>query len=382
MIGHSLAAVCCAAAALGCVYLAVAIVAVHFLRTSSRRQATAVPEPVTILKPLHGAEPRLTECLRSFCRQVYGAPVQIVFGLRDASDPALAIAKGIKADLPSLDAAIKIDPAQHGTNAKISNLINMYEAARHDILVIADSDILVSEDHITNTVALLQKPGTGAVSVLYYGVPAHGGWAELSAQYINTHFLPNVIAGLALGLAHPCFGSTIALRRETLQRIGGFEAFANLLADDYAMGAAVRKAGLSVKIGAFAAAHICHEESAQSFFRHQLRWARTIRSADPIGYAGSVIGHPFAIACLGVLLGDGTCLGIGAAALLLRGLLAKTVERKFKTGPARLWLLPITDLICFGVYAVSFAGNAVSWKKARYDVLRDGTLSESRRGQA
>jgi ceramide glucosyltransferase len=368
--------ICAAIACLGCLYLAAAIFIVLFRRRGER--ALAAPEPVTILKPLHGAEPRLDECLASFCAQDFGAPTQIVFGLHDGADPARAAAERVAAQFPAVDAAIVVDPALHGTNAKVSNLINMDGAAKHGIVIAADSDILVTRDYLNDVVALLQKPGAGAVTVLYTGEAAGPVWSKFAALGINTHFLPNVLMGLALGLAKPCFGSTIALRRETLGAIGGFKAFANQLADDYAIGAAVRKAGLTVEIGASSVVHVCHEDSFLDLFRHQLRWARTVRSIDLPGYLGSFVAHPFALALLGAAAGNGGCLALAALALCLRIGLCKAVERSFMLRRQDYRLLPAADLMAFAVFAWSLCGTSISWKRATYDVLADGTLIDSR----
>ncbi len=371
LIGEIFAAVAC----LGCLYLTGAIFAVLF--RPRRAEALAAPEPVTILKPLYGAEPRLAECLTSFCVQDYGAPVQIVFGLHTSGDLALPVVQRVKAQ-SAVGAAIAIDGASHGTNAKISNLINMAPAAEHDILIAADSDILAPRDYLNGVVALLQKPGAGAVTVLYTGEAAGPVWSKFAALGLNTHFLPNVLVGLALGLAKPCFGSTIALRRRTLQAIGGLDAFANTLADDYAIGAAVRKLGLSVEIGPSSAIHVCHEESFLDLFHHQLRWARTVRSIDLPGYLGSFVAHPFALALLGAAVGNGACFALAALALGLRIALCKAVERSFKLGRQDYFLLPFSDLMAFAVFVWSLFGTSISWKRASYDLLADGTLINSR----
>jgi ceramide glucosyltransferase len=370
--------ICLTCAVLGCFYLVLAISVVIFSKSRQNQRLIARPEPVTILKPLHGKEPRLAECLASFCEQDYPAAIQLVFSVQDSNDTALGVARDIKARFSDLSVDIKVDGTSHGANAKVSNLINMQAAATHDIIIAADSDILVKPDHIQQVAALLQKPGVGAVSVLYKGEAAVGLWSRLSAYCINTHFLPSVLVGMTLKLAKPCFGSTIALRRETLQAIGGFEAFANHLADDYAIGEAVRNAGLSVEIGSFAAVHICNEECARDVFYHQLRWARTIKSLDLSGYLGSFIAHPFAIASLGAATGDGSCLFIAGVALSLRLALTKALQRRFEIEPQAAWLMPLADLMSFSVYIWSFFGSAVTWKSASFNVLRDGTLIENR----
>jgi ceramide glucosyltransferase len=338
------------------------------------------PEPVTILKPLYGREPRLDECLNSFCAQDYAAPVQIVFGLHDRADPALPVAQSVKASHASLPAVIVIDGRSHGINAKVSNLINMTAAAEHEILIAADSDILVKEDYTSRIVRLLQKPGAGAVTVLYHGEATETPWSRIAALLINTHFLPNVLVGTALNLAKPCFGSTIALRRKTLRAIGGFEAFSNQLADDYLIGEAVRRLDQRVEIGSFSVAHVCHEESLRDLLNHQLRWARTIKAIDLPGYVGSFIAQPFALALLGIALGSGYCPAIAVLALGLRLVLCKVVERKSRLGRQAYWMLPVTDLVSFAVFVWSFLGTGVTWKHTHYTVLSDGTLAGSSEG--
>ncbi len=370
------ASICAAVAGLGCVYLLAAILIV--LLRDRKQKANPSPQPVTILKPLHGLEPRLEECLTSFCTQDYRGAVQIIFGLQDAHDPALSVAQSLKEKFPALNIGITVDATSHGANAKISNLINMNAATKHDIVIAVDSDILAPPDYLEQVVASLQKPGAGGVSVLYYGESAGPVWSRLAASWINTHFLPSVLVGMALGMAKPCFGSTIALKRESLERIGGFEAFADQLADDYAIGAAVRKAGFSVEIGPSAVGHVCHEESLGDLLRHQLRWARTIRSIDLPGYLGSFVSHPFGLALLGAAAGSPACLALAALAVGLRIGLYKAVERSFELPRQSYRVSPITDLLAFGVFVWSFFGTSVTWKRTSFTVLSDGTLAHSR----
>ena len=226
--------------------------AMRFLRhgpraaSSERRPRRLANCPaVTILKPLHGLEPNLYANLAGFCAQDYPSPVQIVFGVDDPADPAIAVVRKLIADFPDRDLTLVINARRHGENRKVSNLINMARQALHEVLVVSDSDIVVAPDYLDHIVAALAQPGVGLVTCLYRGAAAAGIWSRLSAAAIDYHFLPNVLVGLKLGLAAPCFGSTIALRRKTLAEIGGFEAVADQLADDYALGALVRRAGQS-----------------------------------------------------------------------------------------------------------------------------------------
>jgi ceramide glucosyltransferase len=367
-----LANICIAGATLGCIYMLVtSVLVLRFRRGSGGRRCTL---PVTILKPLHGAEPRLFAQLASFCNQDYGGSVQLVFGANDEDDPATEVVKRLKAALPGKDIDLKVDPREHGSNRKVSNLINMMTLAHHDVLVIADSDIQVGSDYLAEVVGELQRPGVGAVTCLYHGIAEAGFWSRLSALAINTQSLPAVIMALSFGLARPCFGATIAVRRETLNQIGGFANFADDLADDYAIGEAVRASGYEVAIPSFAVGHVCFESDLESLLAWQMRFARTVKSIDPIGYAGSIITHPLPLALIGALLGDGGALLLLAVTLVSRHLLLRSVERRFGLAGQPSWLIPIQDLISFTVYVASFFGTTVSWRGHKYRVLPDGRL--------
>jgi ceramide glucosyltransferase len=367
-----------AVAALGCLYLLVGCVALSTF--AARRRATAcAPVPVTILKPLHGAEPSLSRRLASFCRQDYAAPVQVICGVQDPADPAVAIARllATSPEAPRFD--LVIDARTHGSNPKISNLINMLPAARHDVLVMADSDMEVGPDYLARIVAELQRPGVGAVTCLYHGVPLSGRWSSHAALGINTHFLPNVVTALALRLAQPCFGSTIAISRSLLSRIGGLAAFADQLADDYEIGQAVRRAGHEVAIPAFTIGHACFHERLRGLLARELRAARTVRSIAPVGYSGAFVTHPFPLALAGALLGGEYALVVAAAALACRAVLCICAERAFRLPRQPYWLIPSRDLLSFGVYIWSFFGMRVQWRGSRYRVAADGSLLSDRR---
>jgi ceramide glucosyltransferase len=367
-----------AVAALGCLYLLVGCVALATF-ASRRRSTTLTPVPVTILKPLHGAEPCLSRRLSSFCRQDYAAPVQVICGVQDPADPAVAIARLLAASPQAPRFDLVIDARAHGSNPKISNLINMLPAARHDILVMADSDMEVGADYLARIVAELQRPGVGAVTCLYHGVPLSGRWSSHAALGINTHFLPNVVTALTLRLALPCFGSTIAISRGVLSRIGGLMAFADQLADDYAIGRAVRNAGQEVAIPDVTLGHACFHERLRGLFARELRAARTVRSIAPLGYAGAFLTHPFPLALAGALLGGEYALILAAAALACRAALSLCAERAFHLPRQPYWLIPSRDLLSFAVYIWSFFGMRVQWRGSRYRVAADGSLHSDRR---
>ncbi|TLY61591.1 MAG: glycosyltransferase [Gammaproteobacteria bacterium] len=238
------------------------------------RQPRREPMPaVTILKPLCGAEHGLYERLRSFCEQRY-PDFQIVFGVRDLGDPALTAVRQLQRDFPGLDLEVAANPSQHGTNAKVSNLINMMPHARHDYLVIADSDVQVPRDYLERVIAPLADEGVGIVTCPYRGAPRPGLWSLLGSMFVNEWFMPSVRVAALLGSREFASGATIALRRESLERIGGFAALANRLADDYALGELTRQRGLTTVLSGLEVETSVDEAGAGGLLRHELRWLR------------------------------------------------------------------------------------------------------------
>ena len=371
---HAIAIACLTLAALGCGYALFATFVVRRFKGGALPLATAVPT-VAVLKPLRGAEPTLQANLQSFCDQDYPAAIQWLFGVHDADDAAAAIVEALIESRPGRDLELCITGGTAGSNPKVANLRGMQHRIRHDVVVIADSDIAVAPDYLQRTVAALEQPGVGAVTYLYRGVPQGGVRARLAAMAIDYYFLPNVLVGLALGLAKPCFGSTIALRRETLNAIGGFDAFREQLADDYAIGAAVRRLGMRVEIPPLVVEHSFNERTFAQLLRHELRWARTVRVADAAGYAGLVLTHPLPFAIAATLFGN-IAFGITAivASIACRLVLQRQVEHTLGTRSLGIWLGPMRDLLSFAIYCASFFVGVVSWRGHRFRVRSDGTL--------
>jgi ceramide glucosyltransferase len=372
-LAMSLCDICLAVAFVGCIFTLVE--AGFVLAFSAEQPTSADAPPVTVLKPLHRAEPDLAQRLAALCQQDYTGPVQIVCGARGDLAPATAAVREVNAAFPD---AIELvaDQRSHGTNGKVSNLANMLPRARYDTIVLSDSDIVVERDYLRRVVALLAEPDVGAVTCLYYGIGGGGLWSRVSALATNTHFLPQAITALGLRLGKPCCGATLALHRSMLDRIGGFAAFADALADDYAIGAAVRAAGYEVKAAPFAVGHRSFEGSLREFMRHEVRIARTIRSIDPLGYAGTILTHPLPLALLGMLSGGLTATLLMLAAVASRVTLCRCVERRFGLPRQNYWLLPLQDVLVFGVYVASFFGARVHWQGVDFRVAADGTLIE------
>jgi ceramide glucosyltransferase len=364
---------CSLAAALGVLYLALASFLITRFRMG-RRGPTARCPAASILVPLCGEDSELRERLLALCRQTYSGALQLVCGVSDAADPAVGIVKSVAAEIPDVRIDLKVDARQHGGNRKISNLINMAPLAQAEFVAIIDSDILVGPNHLSDLASELERPGVGAATCLYHGVGGTGLWSSLAALSINADFLPSVVVALSLGAARPCFGSTIALRRRTLEAIGGLRAFADCLHDDYAIGERLREAGYAIAIPRFSVAHVCRERTARALIQNQIRAARTIRIINPRGYAGSIIAHPAAFAIPATLLGSAHGVPLLLLALGGRLVLCLSVKRAFSLERQTYWLLPLYDLLFLFVYAASFFGNGISWRGERYRLKSDGTL--------
>ncbi len=362
-----------ALAVIGTLYWAFAtFVLWRFLR--QRTTPSARTEAVTLLKPLYGAEPHLEANLASFLTQTHGGPVQMVCGVQRADDPAAEVVRTLMARFPEARIDLVIDPARHGANAKVGNLINMMARAEHGIMVLSDSDMAVGPDYLAEVLGALDAPGVGAVTCLYRGRGDAGFWSRLAAAGPSYQFLVGLVFGKTMGLAEPCMGSTIALRRSTLEAIGGFEAFADVLADDHAIGAAVRGQGLAIAIPPLVLAHASAERNLTQVWRQELRWAATIRALAPAGYAGSLIGFPLALAMLGSLFHPlaGAC--VIAPALIVRLLTKWVVDRRAGAATAPWWLLPLRDALSLAVFVASYFVRVVDWRGTRLRMEGDGHI--------
>jgi ceramide glucosyltransferase len=348
-----------------------------------RRKVTgaAVKLPaVTVLKPLCGAEPGLYENLRTFCRQDY-PEYQIVFGLGDEADPALAVVARLVAEFPTLPIDVVIDPRQHGHNRKISGLINMLEHARHDVLVMADSDTSVGPDYLTSVTAPLLDRKVGLVTCLYHGEPTGPVWSRLGAMYINEWYMPSVLLAWLFGHENYVSGQTLCMRRETLQAIGGLLTIANHLADDYQLGQLVRSLGLRIVLSTYMLKAEHHEPTLESLMTHELRWMRTLSVLAPWSFRFMFFTFSLPLAFLGLLLvGPETYFTPVALPLFQVTVLARLALhlvhrlRDRRALFADLWLLPARDLLICWVWCRTFFTSRFTWRGSDFHVGPDGIM--------
>jgi ceramide glucosyltransferase len=374
-VASALDVLCVLVAAAASVYLILAIWCVRRFGRPDIMAAGTEPPPLSVLKPLCGDEPRLYDCLRSFCVQDYPG-LQIVCGMAEPAPGATAIIQRLAREFSERDIRLVVDPTMHGSNRKVSNLINMERLAKYEVLVISDSDVaLESEDFLRRVAASLADPRVGAVTCPYRGRSEPGIVNRLGTMLIDDRYFPEALIA-ALRPIDFCLGPVTAVRRGALAAVGGLKALANHIADDHMLGQLIARSGRRVVLAA-AVADTTVAESFLSLARRELRWARTIRATQPIGHLASVATHGLPVLLCLVLLDPGLVGEIGLLWLLtLRlALRAAVHERLGQRGPAMLWLAPLRELLSFLVWLASFGGRRVVWRGRDFTIRADGELA-------
>jgi ceramide glucosyltransferase len=333
--------------------------------------------PVSVLKPLWGDDGHLYQNLATFCRQDYPT-FEILFGVRDADDAAVAVVDRLIHEFPDVELRLVVDDRTIGANLKVSNLANLLRHAKHETLIIADADMRVGADYVAAVAGALDGCDTGLVTCLYRGVAGSRLSSKLGAMFINEWFFPAALVGTYLPELRHAFGATIACRRETLHAVGGFEAVANQLADDYMLGRLVHRLGLHVVLVPYLVDNVIADTSLGELVVHELRWARTFRTLRPLAYFCSLFtfGIPLSLGWFAASLGSPLAGGAVVAHIGLRCLgrlvLARAVGREVRGRDA--WLVPIRDVLSFVIGLASFLGRTVRWNDMDLYVHPDGRL--------
>ena len=323
-------------------------------RANPSRIAVDHQPDVTLLVPLQGAEPGLEENLRAFALQDY--PVyQLVLGVARADDRALAIAQRVAAELPDRNIEINVGEVPSARNPKIANVLSMMRLVRHKVLILADSDTRVNPAYVRSVTAPLREPGVGVVTCLFAGVPDGSFSSKLGAMFMNEQFIPSVLVNRLFGPPRHCLGPTNALRSAVLSAIGGFEALAPHLADDFMLGNYVAARGLRVVISSYVVRTMVSDSSLATLWNHELRWHRTIRGVQPAGYAGMFLTYPVPLALLALVLAprprrasDAFRCGAGTHRLAAR--LGARARRRIRPCMARAAARSLRDS-CMGLWA-------------------------------
>jgi len=348
---------------------------------STPRPVSRVSPPITILKPLKGMDAESYDNFASFCTQNYPGDVQLLFAVASADDPVVEVVRQLIESFPDHDISLLINPAIHGPNYKVSNLINACNKAKHDIIIVCDSDIRVPQDYLRSVSAHFIDPQVGLVTSLYRTSRVHGVATAVEATGFTTEMIPNVLVALQLEGLSFALGASMAVRREALADIGGFPALADYLADDYQLGNKVHCSGWRIALDACFVESMMKADDLPAVFARQLRWARTMRVSRPGGYLASGITLPFPAVVLAGMIAPTPAVGLSAVALLyvvrlgVATMFSRTVVRD-NLLPGWLWLIPLRDMLAFFTWALSFLGNRVEWRGSRFRLRPGGKLEE------
>lgn len=343
------------------------------------RPRTAEPA-LSILKPVKGMDEGSYENFASFCRQQYSGQIQLIFCAAQADDPVIAVIHRLQTDFPHHDISLQINATIHGPNYKISNLINGLDLAKHDLLMICDSDIRVSETFLRSVTSHFCDPTIGLVTSPYRSSQVHGPATAFEALAFSAEMMPNVVTAIRLEGLSFALGAAMTFRKTALHQIGGLHALVDYLADDYQLGNKIHRAGWRLALDRQFVESMLRPETFRSIFSRQLRWSRTMRVSRPGGYLASGITLPGLGVVMAVLLGP---MPAALTALVLFYLLRLSITTIFsryyladKLLPRWAWLLPLRDLLACLTWLGAFTGNLVTWRGHRFRLRADGKLKE------
>lgn len=362
----------------GIAYYGIAIYAArkHYISCNSNPESQrSIPRPpISLLKPLRGADAGLVQCLETFFQQDYPT-FEILFAVRQADDPAVAVVQSLMSKYPQIATQLILTGEPPYANAKVYSLEKMTEAALHQILVITDSDSSVAPDYLQDIANTFASPEVGAMTNLYRGISGDDLWSKLEAIGMSTEFMAGVVVAEMMEGMKFTLGPSMAIRKDCLRAIGGFAAMADYLADDFVLGNWADQAGYRVALSCHT---INHHATAMGFlasFKHRLRWNRSTRRSRPQGYVGQGFTYGFSWAALFCLLFPSPwSLAALLASLSIRFFLAWQLSRllKDRTALSRFWLIPLQDVLSFASWLGGFTGKEIIWRNERYRLLTGG----------
>jgi ceramide glucosyltransferase len=337
---------------------------------------------VTLLKPLCGLEPNLEANLRSFFDQDYIGNFEIIFGMRSSEDPALAVVDAVRQEFPWVPVKIVFSGQPTRANAKVCSLTRMYAATKYDYLIISDSDVLVKPNYLREVVAPLLKPEVGMVTCLYRGLSTGGFWSHIEALGMSVEMTAGVLVADLLEGMKFALGPTMAIRRDLLDALGGFEPLADYCSDDYLLGQRAAELGKKVVLSRYVIDHVVIHRSLRSSLLHQVRWMKSTRFSRPAGHVASVLSFAMPFGILGLAGGialDRPWLGAAFFAFafanrVLMSLAAGWAVVDDRKALTSCWLYPLRDLMGFAFWACSFFGSTILWRGDRYRLEADGLM--------
>jgi len=360
-------------------YVTATIAAIRFFRRERAKKLPAFTPPVSLLKPVKGVDFGSRENFASFCVQDY-PEYEILFCVNEMSDAAVPVIEQVMKEFPERRIRILPNAPQIGSNHKVNNLVLLAREARHDILLQSDGDVRVGPNYVREMVAPFADPSVGVASCFYRGIAENNVWAELEAVGTASDFFAGaLVAEWKEGITF-ALGASVATTKSWLSRIGGYEALANLLADDYEIGNRIYQAGGKVLLSREPVWTMYPAQGAKGFWEHQVRWARTVRLCRPLSFLGLLFTHGLPWAIVAALVAPAAWIGVTylLAYLILRSVMAWVVG-VWGVGDdvlqRRIWLVPVRDVLNFAVWLAGFASNRVTWGDLEY-VMKDGKMME------
>ena len=352
-----------------------------------RIAATDFAPAISILKPLKGCDDTTAGSLQSWLNQNYSGQTQILFGVADANDPVCKIVQELLQKNPVRDAQLIICGEPLGANAKVSKLAQLEPHAIYDLILICDADVRVPPDFLANFVAPLRDEKAGLVNCFYRLANPSTTAMQWEAVAINADFWSQVLQSQTLKPLDFALGAAILVRRTALAEIGGFKSLAGCLADDYQLGNRIFKTGGRIALCPVVVECWDAPMNWRAVWKHQLRWARTIRVCQPLPYFFSILSNatfwPVLWLAASLVETQTLCAPLTAIAFLfLRIALAQNLQRRFT--PERelvspFWLVPVKDLLQAALWLCAFAGNTVEWRGRKMKLRPDGTLEDGGR---
>ncbi|HOL70271.1 MAG TPA: bacteriohopanetetrol glucosamine biosynthesis glycosyltransferase HpnI [Bryobacteraceae bacterium] len=365
------------------VYAALVIVAARqYLAACRRTQPASTFPPISILKPLSGLDEGLEENLRSYFAQDY-PNFEILCAVRNASDPAAAVFEKLRVEYPGVPARLIVTGEPPYANAKVFALDSMLAAARYDLLVMTDSDTRARPDLLRGLAAEFEDPRLGLTTCPYRGIPGRSFWSTLETIGMNTEFIAGILVARMLEGMKFGVGPGMAVRREVLERIGGFDALKDYLAEDFMMGKLAAEAGYGTALSSCVIEHRIGSQRFRPNLQHRLRWARSTRRSRPAGYFGQVFTYPLPLALLlAAVAPEWWPLAVGAVVARAAAAWATAGWVLHDSLTARKWwLLPLQDLASFLLWIAGFFGDTISWRGRRYVIFPDGRFAPVAAGQ-
>jgi ceramide glucosyltransferase len=346
------------------------------IEAARRYKATAAPisssrEPVSVLKPLAGIDLDLESNLRTFFEQDHPGPVEILFAVREPNDPAAALAQKLRGDYPNVPSRLIVTGEAPYPNRKVWALEKMTAAANFDLLAMSDSDIRVTPAFVRTAAAEFQDPWLQVSTCPYRALAGGGLWSRLEAIGMNTEFLAGILVARMIEGMRFAVGPTIVARKSAIEKLGGWRAFRDYLAEDFVLGQRAAGAGLGVGLSGYVVEHHIGSHGFAGNMAHRLRWVRSTRRSRPAGYVGELFTKTLPLACL-LWIATPAWWPLSVVALAARIAAAFATAGWVLRDVRGLWLLPIQDLLSFLFWFAGFFGNTIGWRGRRYYLHPDG----------